>query len=56
MLKLETRIICKWGNENGSYENDRIIVSNDNCWEHGGCGKEMGASIERILANLKETL
>jgi hypothetical protein len=35
---------------------DRNIVSNDNGWEYGGFGKEMGESIERTLANLKESL
>ncbi len=35
---------------------DRNIVSNDNGWEYGGFGKEMGESIERTLANLKKNL
>jgi hypothetical protein len=35
---------------------DRNIVSNDNGWEYGGFGKEMGESIERTLANLKVNL
>jgi hypothetical protein len=35
---------------------DRTIVSNDNGWEYGGFCKEMGESIERIPANLKENL
>ena len=35
---------------------DRNIVSNDNGWEYGGFGKEMGESIERTLANLKKSL
>jgi hypothetical protein len=35
---------------------DRTIVSNDNGWEYGGFGKEMGESIERTPANLKENL
>jgi hypothetical protein len=35
---------------------DRNIVSNDNGWEYGGFGKEMGESIEWTLANLKESL
>jgi hypothetical protein len=37
-------------------EFDRTIVSNDNGWEYGGFGKEMGESIERTSANLKENL
>ena len=35
---------------------DRNIVSNDNGWEYGEFGKDMGESIERTLANLKESL
>jgi hypothetical protein len=35
---------------------DRTIVSNDNGWEYGRFGKNMGESIERALANLKESL
>ena len=35
---------------------DRIIVSNDNGWVYGGFGKELGESIERTPANLKENL
>jgi hypothetical protein len=35
---------------------DRNIVYNDNGWEYGGFGKDMGESIERTLANLKESL
>jgi hypothetical protein len=35
---------------------DRNIVYNDNGWKYGGFGKDMGQSIERILANLKESL
>jgi hypothetical protein len=35
---------------------DRTIVSNDNGWEYGGFGKEMGESIEWLTANLKESL
>jgi hypothetical protein len=35
---------------------DRNIVSNDNGCKYGGFGKEMGESIERTLANLKENL
>jgi hypothetical protein len=35
---------------------DRNIVSNDNGSEYGEFGKEMGESIERTLANLKESL
>jgi hypothetical protein len=35
---------------------DRTIVSYDNAWEYGGFGKEMGESIQRTLANLKESL
>jgi hypothetical protein len=33
---------------------DRTIVSNDNGWEYGGFGKEMGWSIEKTPANLKK--
>jgi hypothetical protein len=32
---------------------DRTIVSNDNGWEYGAFGKEMGEFIERTLTNLK---
>jgi hypothetical protein len=35
---------------------DRTIVPNDNGWEHGGFGKEMGEAIEKRPANLKESL
>jgi hypothetical protein len=35
---------------------DRHINYNDNSWEYGGFGKNMGESIERTLANLKESL
>ena len=35
---------------------DRTIVSNDNGWEYGGFGKEMGESIEWTPASLKESL
>jgi hypothetical protein len=35
---------------------DRTTVSNDNGWEYGGFGKEMGESIEWNPANLKESL
>jgi hypothetical protein len=35
---------------------DRTIISNNNGWKYGGFGKEMGESIERIPANLKECL
>jgi len=35
---------------------DRTIVSNDNGWEYGGFGKEMGKSIEKTPASLKESL
>jgi hypothetical protein len=35
---------------------NRSIVSNDNGWEYGGFGKDMEESIERTLANLKESL
>jgi hypothetical protein len=35
---------------------DRNIVSNDNSWEYSAFGKDMGESIERTLANLKESL
>jgi hypothetical protein len=35
---------------------DRNIVYSDNGWEYGGFGKEMWESIERTLANLKESL
>ena len=35
---------------------DRTIVSNDNGWEYGGFGKEIGESIERTPTNLKENL
>jgi hypothetical protein len=35
---------------------DRAIVSKDNGWEYGGFGKEMGESIRRTPANLKESL
>jgi hypothetical protein len=34
----------------------RNIVSNDNGWKYGGFGMEMGESIERTLANLKDSL
>jgi hypothetical protein len=34
---------------------DHTIVSNDNGWEYGGFGKEMGESIERTPVNLKES-
>jgi hypothetical protein len=33
---------------------DRTIVSNNNGWEYGEIGKEMGESIERTPANLKK--
>ena len=44
--------------EQGSCQNgfDRTIVSNDNGWEYGGFGKEMGESIEETPASLKERL
>ena len=35
---------------------DCNIVYNDNRWEYGGFGKDMGESIERTLANPKESL
>jgi hypothetical protein len=35
---------------------DRNIVFNDNGWEYGGFGKEMGEFIQRTLANLKVSL
>jgi hypothetical protein len=35
---------------------DRTIVSNDNGWEYGEFGKEMGEFIERTPANLQESL
>jgi hypothetical protein len=34
---------------------DRTIVSNDNGWKYGGFDKETGESIERTLANFKES-
>jgi hypothetical protein len=37
-------------------EFDRTIVFYDNDWEYDGFGKEMGESIERTSANLKESL
>ena len=37
-------------------EFDRTIVFNDNDWEYGGFGKEMGESIEGTPANLQENL
>ena len=35
---------------------DRTIVFNDNGWEYGGFGKEMGEFIEWTPASLKESL
>jgi hypothetical protein len=35
---------------------DRTIDSNDNGWKYGGFGKEMGESIKRTSATLKENL
>jgi hypothetical protein len=35
---------------------DRTIVFSDNGWEYGGFGIDMGESIEKTLANLKESL
>jgi hypothetical protein len=45
-----------WNKDHVKMDFDRNIVSNDNGWEYGGFGKEMGESIERTLANLKESL
>jgi hypothetical protein len=35
---------------------DYTIVSNENGWEYGGFGKEVGESIEKTPANLKKSL
>jgi hypothetical protein len=45
-----------WNKDHVKLDFDRTIVSNYNGWKYGGCGKEVGESIERTLANLKESL
>ena len=35
---------------------DRTIAFNENGWEYGGFGKEIGKSIENTPANLEESL
>jgi hypothetical protein len=42
-----------WNEDHVKMDFDCTIVSNDNGWEYGGFGKEMGESIETTPANLK---
>ena len=44
-----------WNKDHVKMDFDHTIVSNDNGWEYGGFGKEMGESIERTPVNLKES-